>query len=161
MDPRICQHRGIKSSAPMSAEYKSEKVILAAPIEQVYARYANMENLKALIEKAPADRISPEQMEQLKNIEVTPDSITVQGGPTGSIKLNVVNRVEPCLIALRPEGIPIDMEMQLRFESLDASSTAAEAAIEADIPMMLRPMVKGPLQKVVDQFAAMMAAIPY
>lgn len=145
----------------MSTEYKSAAVTLAAPIDKVYARFSNLENLKALIDNAPADRIPADKLEQLKKMEVTPDSITVQGGPTGSVTLHVCQRVEPTLIALRPEGIPIDMQMQLRFQPEGADSTSAVAAITADIPMMLRPMVKGPLQQVVDQFAAMMAAIPF
>lgn len=145
----------------MSTEYKSAPVTLAAPIDKVYDRFSNLENLKTLIENAPADRIPADKLEQLRGMEVTPDSITVKGGPTGSVTLHVTERREPTLIALRPQGIPIDMQMQLRFTPQTSETTDAVAAITADIPMMLRPMVKGPLQQIVDQFAAMMAAIPF
>lgn len=145
----------------MSTEYKSKAVTLSAPIERVYSRFSNLENLKSLIESVPADRIPPEQLEQLKNIEVTPDSITIQGGPTGAVTLHVTERVEPSLICLSPVGLPINLQMQLRFEAAGTEATEAVAAIDADIPMMLRPMVKGPLQKIVDQFAAMISAVPF
>ncbi|MCM1005608.1 MAG: SRPBCC family protein [Prevotella sp.] len=144
----------------MATEYKSKPTILAAPIEKVYGRFSNLENLKNLIDNVPEDKLPADKLEQLKKMEVTPDSITVQGGPTGAVTLEVVERIEPSLISLKPVGIPMDLQMQLRFEDLGAE-TQATAAIVADIPMMLRPMLKGPLQQIVDQFAAMMAAIPF
>lgn len=145
----------------MATEYKSAPVTLNAPIERVYSRFSNLENLKALIDNAPTDRIPADKLEQLKNMEVTPDSITIQGGPTGAVTMRVTERVEPTLIALRPDGLPLDLNMQLRFSAESENTTSAVAAIEANIPMMLRPMVKGPLQQVVDQFATMMASIPF
>lgn len=145
----------------MATEYKSKPVTLSAQVGRVYARFSNLENLKSLIDKAPEDKIPADKLEQLKNMEVTADSIKMQGGPTGSITLNVVKREEPNLVSLSPVGIPMQLEMQLRFEAVDADCTQAVAAIVADIPMMLRPMVKGPFQQIVDQFAVMMSAIPF
>ena len=142
-------------------EFKSEQVSLAAPIEKVYGRFSNLENLKTLIDNAPADRIPADKLEQLKQMEVTPDSITLSGGPTGTITMRVCERREPELVALRPEGLPLQMQLELRFTPLSPDSTGAVAAITADLPAMMRPMVKGPLQKVVDQFAEMMASIPF
>ena len=75
--------------------------------------------------------------------------------------MRVVERVEPSLIALQPENIPMKLSLQLRLSSDGPERTSAVAAIEADIPMMLRPMVKGPLQQIVDQFASMLGAIPF
>lgn len=145
----------------MSTEYKSKKVELAAPIDKVYARFSNPENLKVLIENAPADKVPADKLEQLRSLEVTPDSIKVPGGPTGAVTLRVCERVDPTLIAFRPEGIPIDLKMLLLFEQAGEEATEAQAVITADIPLMLRPMVKGPLQQVVDQFATLMAAMPF
>lgn len=145
----------------MSTEFKSKPVSLKAPIESVYARFANLENLKTLIDNAPADRIPADKLEQLKSIQVTPDTLTITGGPTGSVNMRVVERQFPNLIALRPDGLPLDLDMQLRFDSEGEDSTMATAVISANIPIMLKPMVKGPLQQVVDQFAVMMASIPF
>lgn len=145
----------------MASEYKSKEVSLDAPIERVYARFSNLENLRDLIAGLPADRIPADKREQLEKLEITADSITVQGGPTGAVTMVVDKRVEPTLISLRPENLPIQLTMQLRLAPDGETSTTARAVIEADIPMMLRPMVKGPLQQIVDQFAAMIAAIPF
>ena len=140
----------------MASEFKSAPVSIEAPVERVYSRFSNLENLRSLIENLPADK-----REQLEKLSITADSITVQGGPTGAVTMRVVERVEPSLIALQPENIPMKLSLQLRLSSDGPERTSAVAAIEADIPMMLRPMVKGPLQQIVDQFASMLGAIPF
>lgn len=145
----------------MASEYKSNPVRVSAPVERVYTRFSNLENLKALINNAPADRLSEEQLAQLQGMEITSDTLTMSGGPTGSITLRVSERREPELVALRPDNLPMDLNLELRFKGIDGQTTDIEAAIVADIPMMLRPMVKGPFQKIVDQFASMVGAIPF
>lgn len=145
----------------MSSEYKSKKVTLSAPIDVVYSRFSNLENLKKLIEQVPEDKIPADKLEQFNKMEMTPDSITIQGGPTGTITLQVIERREPNLVTLSPVGLPLTLDMHLHFMPVSDDVTEAEAVIEADIPMMLRPMVKGPLQKIVDEFATMMASVPF
>lgn len=145
----------------MASEYKSAPVTVAAPIEQVFARYSNLENLKTFIDNAPEDKIPADKLEQLRSMEITQDTITVQGGPTGAVTLRIVERKEPELVVLRPDGIPIPLDLELRMKSLGDDSTEVQVFIEADIPMMLRPMVKGPLQQMCDQLATMLCAIPF
>lgn len=145
----------------MSTEYKSAPARLNAPVERVYERFSNLENLKHLIDETPADKIPADKLEQLKKLEVTPDTLSIQGGPTGSVTLRVTRREEPNLVELQAENLPMQLLLQLRLQPEGADATEAVAAIVADIPMMLRPMLKGPLQQVVDQFANMMAAIPF
>ena len=145
----------------MASEFKSAPVSIEAPVERVYSRFSNLENLRSLIENLPADSLPADKREQLEKLLITADIITVQGGPTGAVTMRVVERVEPSLIALQPENIPMKLSLQLRLSSDGPECTSAVAAIEADIPMMLRPMVKGPLQQIVDQFASMLGAIPF
>lgn len=145
----------------MSTEYKSAPACLNAPVERVYERFSNLENLKHLIEVAPTDKIPADKLEQLKKLEVTPDTLSIPGGPTGAVTLRVTRREEPNLVELQAENLPMQLLLQLRLQPEGADATEAVAAIVADIPMMLRPMLKGPLQQTVDQFATMMAAIPF
>ena len=142
-------------------EYKSDNTLIAAPVTAVFARLSNLEGLRDLINQLPEDKIPADKREQLKSLEITADTITLAGGPTGKITLRVVERKAPELIALRPDGIPMDLQLQIRLAPAGFEQTEAVVAVVADIPQMLRPMVKGPLQKLVDQFAQMLATIPF
>ena len=69
----------------MASEFKSAPVSIEAPVERVYSRFSNLENLRSLIENLPADSLPADKREQLEKLSITADSITVQGGPTGAV----------------------------------------------------------------------------
>lgn len=143
------------------SEYKSEIKNVAAPASAVFERLSNLENLKSFVDKLPEDRIPPEQLQQIKNMELTADSITVAGGPTGSVTLNIVKREPTSLIVLKPADLPLDLQLEIRIGDEGEDASTLQVAIVADLPMMLRHMVKGPFNQLVAQFADMLAAVPY
>ncbi len=145
----------------MASEFKSREVTLQAPIERIYSRMSNPENLRTLLENAPEDRIPADKLEQLKKIIITPDSITLPGGPTGAVTLRLDHCEEPTLVRLKAADLPLDIILELHLKALSPESTEAQCIIKADVPMMLRPMVKGPLQQVADKVVELMAGIPF
>ena len=142
------------------AEFKSPETTLYAPIERVYAKLSNLENFKSFLDKIPADKIPADKMEQFKSIEVTADSIAFQVGPTGAVKFVVAEKREPSLIKLKAADLPLSLTLELHLKA-DGDNCRQQTIINADIPAMLKPMVAGPLQKVVDQFGSVLSAIPF
>lgn len=149
-----------KSQVSMN-EYVSDIKQVAAGAPAVYGKLSNLENLRAFLDNVPEDRIPADKLEAIKNMELTEDSITVKGGPTGSVKMTIVKREPNSLIVLKPSDLPIDLNLEIRIGEESADTSTLQVAIVADIPMMLRPMVKGPFNQLVTQFADMLAAIPY
>ncbi len=145
----------------MASEFKSKAGIVNAPVEMVYARLSNPENLRTLLDNIPADRIPADKLEQLKNVRITADSITLPGGPTGSVTLRLDHCEAPSLVRLKAADLPVSLIMELHLKEADSHTTEAQAVIVADIPMMLRPMVKGPLQQVADKVIELIAGIPF
>lgn len=145
----------------MASEFKSQTRTVAAPIEKVYGRLSNPENLRALLDNVPEDRLPADKLEQLKNVKITADSITLPGGPTGAVTLRLDRCVEPSLVRLKAADLPMSLAMELHLSEAGPAATEAYAEIIADIPMMLRPMVKGPLQQVADKVIELIAGIPF
>lgn len=143
------------------SEYKSDVKHISASADTVYERLSNLENLRSFIDKIPEDKIPADKLEAIKQMELTADSITVPGGPTGAITLNIVERVPGSLIVLKPDAIPMELKLELRIDSVSDDESTLQVVIVADIPMMLRPMVKGPFNQLVTQFADMLGSIPY
>lgn len=142
------------------AEFKSPETTLFASATTVYNKLSNLENFKNFLDKIPADKIPADKMEQFKSIEVTPDSIAFQGGPTGAVKFILIEKIEPTLIKLQAADIPLSLTLELHLRA-DGENCRQQTVINADIPAMLKPMVAGPLQKVVDQFGSVLSAIPF
>ena len=143
------------------ATFKSDKSIVNAPAETVYDKLSNLENLKQLLEKIPADKVPADKREMFENLQITEDTIDIPGGPTGAIRLRVADRLAPSLIRLAGEGTPIPLSMQLEIEPKGAEQSEVQVSLSMEIPAMLKPMISGPVKKIVEQFAQMIQAIPF
>ncbi len=143
------------------ATYKSDEVPLKASAENVFNRLSNLEALKGLLEQVPADQIPADKKEMFDNIHLTADSIEIPGGPVGAIKLRVVERNAPSRITLKGEGTPVPLQLQLDIHPVDDASCRAQAKVDIEIPMMLKPMISGPMQKMTEQFASVLRSIPF
>lgn len=140
---------------------KSEKKIIAASAERVFDKLSNLDNLKPLLESIPRDRIPEDKLEMFDNLKISADTITIPAGPVGQITLRVTDRMPYSLIRLQGEGTPVPMSMQLEIESKGEKECEVQVAIFLDIPIMLKPMVSGPLKKIVDQFSQVLGVIPF
>lgn len=145
------------------ATYNSEEILLMAPAGAVYSKLSNLDNLRSLLEKVPADKIPADKLEMFNSISVTPDSVTVPGGPVGALTFRMKEKVEPTLIKLAGEGLPpgIALSLSLHITPEGESTSKAKVTIDISIPAMLKPMVSGPLQKMADQFGQVLRAIPF
>lgn len=143
------------------ATYKSDEVMLKASAESVFSRLSDFESLKNLLKEVPSDQIPADKKEMFDNIHLTADSIELPGGPVGSIKLRVVERLEPSRITLKGEGTPVPLQLQLNIQPEGDSACRAQAKVDIEIPAMLRPMISGPMQKMTEQFASVLRSIPF
>ena len=142
------------------AKYSSGDVTLNASADKVFDKLTNLENLKVLLEKVPADRIPDDKRQMFENLEITPDTISVPG-PMGKLTFRVTERKAPNLVRLVGEGIPMAMELVLHVKPLTDESSQAKVDLDIDIPMMLKPMIGGQIQKIADQFGNVLGSIPF
>lgn len=140
---------------------KSDKTILDAPAQVVFEKLSNLENLKNLLEKVPVDKVPEDKRAMFENLKITSDSIEIPGGPAGAITLKVRDKMAPSLIRLEGEGTPIPLSMQLEIEPKTEKSCEVQVSLSMQIPAMLKPMISGPVKKIVEQFAQMLRAIPF
>lgn len=143
------------------AIYSSGDVTLQAPASAVFDKLSNLENLKGMLDKVPADRIPEDKRTMFENIRITPDTIEVPGGPMGNLTFRVVERQSPSLIRLQGEGIPVQMALALHVKPLSDTASTANVEIDINIPAMLKPMIGGQIQKIADQFGDVLGAIPF
>lgn len=141
--------------------YSSNDVTLNASAEVVFKKFSNLEGLHDAIANIPADRIPDDKRDMLENIEITSDSISLPAGPMGSLTLRVTQKIEPTLIALEAENSPIPINISFNIRPIDAESCSAKVDIELNVPMMLAPMVNGPMKKMAEQISVLLASIPF
>lgn len=140
---------------------KSEKAHISASAEKVYDKLSHLDHLKSLLDRVPVDQIPADKREMFEKVQITADTITIPAGPVGEIKLRITDRLPHSLIRLAGEGTPVPMNVQLEIEPRGADACEVQVAFNLEIPMMLKPMVAGPLKKVADQFVQVLGKIPF
>lgn len=141
--------------------YSSGNVVLNAPATSVFDKLSNLENLRSLLDKVPADKVPEDKRQMFENIKITPDTIEVPGGPMGNLVFRVTERIAPSMIKLKGEGIPIEMALVLHVTPVTETTSSANVDIDINIPAMLKPMVGGQIQKIANQFGDVLGAIPF
>lgn len=142
--------------------YSSDNIQMQASAEQVFSKLSNLENLKGLLDKVPADRIPEDKKAMFENIKITPETLEVPGGPMGgSLVFRMAEKVEPTFIKLQGEGIPVNLALELHIEPITATSSSARVDINIDLPALLKPMVGGQIQKIATQFGNVLGSIPF
>lgn len=143
------------------AIYNSDNISLSSSAEAVYSKLSNLENLRSLLEQVPADKIPEDKRAMFESISITPDSITVPGGPVGNLTFKVVEKHEPSLIKLTGEGSPVPLSLAMHITPEGPEACKAKVEIDIALPAMLKPMVGGHIQKMADQFGQVLKAIPF
>ena len=133
---------------------------MAYPASRLFEKYSDLEGLGELLKNVPEGYASADQMQMLSKIRVTSDTIVIPGGPVGEITLRVVERQAPTLIRLEGVGTPVPLGMSLHIVPLTPETCETYVQIDLQIPAIMKPMVNGPMQKMVDQFGQMMRQMP-
>ena len=160
------------------AKYESKIKMVAAPVEAVYAKLSNLENIRPILENAAnnpmvAEKMreagqDPSQLEKLKDVELASDSIAIPAPMVGSIALRIVEREENKCIKFATDQSPVEANLWIQVLPTSEVSTAAggpgtkmRLTLKADLNMMMKMMIGSKLSDGVDKFADMLAMLPY
>lgn len=143
------------------AVYKSSEVTIAASAQVVFDKLSNLNNLKELITKIPQDQIPEDKRKAFEDITITEDSISFPAGPVGALTFKVTQKTSPTLIKLEGIGSPVPLNLALHLIEENENSSRGYVEIDIEIPALLKPMIGGQIQKMADQFAEMLRAIPF
>jgi hypothetical protein len=160
-------------------KYESSVKTVYAPVERVYARLSDLNNIQPLKEKVddprfeelinsqvPADkRPTPEQFQKLRNnirnLELTQDTLSGHIGPLGDITLRIVERAEPKLVKMDLEGAPIQVTLWIQMLPNDENTSRLKVTIGAELNFFIRKMIESKLEKAPEGLAQVLSQLPY
>ncbi len=131
--------------------YKGKPYTVELPRADVYARLSDLSRMSSRMDEIP------DELRQRMGTVNFPDADTFAftAPGVGEMKFRIVERTPDSRVKfLADTGLmPINVVIDLTDEG--AGRTSVSASIEADIPLMLRPLVGGKLQQAADQFGEM------
>ena len=136
------------------SDFRSKKVSIEAPCEDVFAKLSNLENLRSLAPLAESKGI------EIKDI--TSDSCSLCVPKVGDIALSVEKRVAHSLIRLVGQTVlTSSLNIEIQLSSEEVSSTGLVLLLDADIPFFARMMVEKPLKDGLDKVAELLSKVQY
>jgi len=160
------------------SKYESGIKLINATVEQVYAKLSNLENLRPILDNAQSNEAvkaqmeaagqDPSQLEKLKDVRLTADSIAIPAPMVGEISLRIIEREENKTVKFETEQSPICANMWIQVlptsEVITAEGlpgTKMRLTLKADLNPMLKMMIGNKLEQGIDKFADMLAMLPY
>ena len=130
-------------------EVISKTVKIENSDEKIFNFYSDLRNISKLIPPDVKDWTATESNCSFK----------VKGQ---RMALTITERESPKMIKITgDDGSPYKFSLWLQLKSTSAYETAARLVIRADLNIVMRAAVKGPLQKGLDQIVDYMKMMPY
>ena len=149
----------------MSTRVISDIQKIDSPIADVYSFLSDFSKIGRLIETARqmgAGQQMSEISDKIENVVTTEDTCTFLVKGLGEMGVRIVEREEPKLIKLEGDGsVPFNFEVWIQLLDNGPYDTRLRITVEADLNMMMKMLLKGKLEKGINQLAEGLSKIPY
>lgn len=134
-------------------QYESSVKCIPFPQERVYAKLEDLNNLEAIKDKLPADKV--------KDFTYSHDEVSATIPPLGNITIKVVDREVPKCIKLEAVGSPIPANMWIQIIPDGDAASKLRVVMRTELNFMIRPMVEEPLKDGLEKMAQVLSSIQY
>lgn len=135
------------------SQYESSVKCIPYTQERVYAKLEDLNNLEALKDKLPADKV--------KDLAYSRDEASVNVPPLGNVTVRIVEREEPKCIKLEAVGSPIPANLWVQIIPDGEEASKMRVVLKAEVNFMLKAMVDKPLKDGVEKIAEALSMIHY
>ena len=133
--------------------FESKVKTIPYPQEAVYRNISDLSNLGRIKDRVPNDKI--------QEFTFDTDSVSINVPPVGLVSMRIVERDEPKCVKFETAQSPMPFNLWIQVLPVDEQTSKMKVTVKADIPIMLRGIVSGPLQDGVDKVADALSMIPY
>ncbi len=139
------------------------------PVENVYAKLADLSNLQVIKERIndpliqqqiPADKVSQVQS-VVEKMEFTSDSVSCDAGMVGNISLEIVERDENKCVKYQSVRSPVGFTLWAQVLPTSETTSKLRLTIDADLNFFMKQMVDKHIKNGIEKMADMLAMIPY
>ena len=135
------------------SQYESSVKCIPYSQERVYAKLEDLNNLEALKDKLPKDKI--------QEFAYDHDQVTIEIAPIGKVTIKIIEREAPKCIKFEAVGSPIPMNLWIQIIPDGSEASKMRMVAKAELNFMLRGMIEKPLKEGLEKIADTLAMIQY
>ncbi|WP_419545552.1 hypothetical protein [Odoribacter laneus] len=143
----------------------SEVFKIASTIDDVYSFLSDFNRIGMVVNMA-RQMGGAEQMgklaEKIEDVQFSEDSCTVQVKDLGEVAVKIVEKEYPKLIKLGGDGqVPFQFNLWIQLLENGPYDTRMRLTFDGEMNLMMKMMLKGKLEKGINQLGEGLAKIPY
>jgi len=152
------------------AKYESSVKQLNYPVDSVYAKVSDLNNLSIIKERIndpliqqqiPEDKLA-QVRDAIDKLEFTADTVTCQaGGMVGTIAVEIVEREENKCVKFASTSSPVGFKFWVQVLPTSDTTSKMKLTLDADLNFFMKQMLNKPLSEGIEKLADMLAMIPY
>ena len=135
------------------SQYESSVKCIPYSQERVYAKLEDLNNLEALKDKLPKDKI--------QEFAYDHDQVTIEIAPIGKVTIKIIEREAPKCIKFEAVGSPIPMNLWIQIIPDGSEASKMRVVAKAELNFMLRGMIEKPLKEGLEKIAEALSLIAY
>lgn len=144
----------------------SEIVKIDSTIDSVYSFLSDFNRIGTVVNMAKQMGVGQEQMKEvsdkIEDIRFEEDRCTFKVKGLGDIAVKIIEKEEPKLIKIGGDGsVPFEFNLWVQLLENGPYDTRLRLTFLAEMNMMLKMMLKGKLEKGINQLAEGLTKIPY
>ena len=149
--------------------YESTIKQVPYPVESVYAKLADLNNLQVIRERIddpliqqqiPADKLS-QVRDVVSKMEFTSDRVSCNAGIAGNIAVEIIEREENKCVKFQSVSSPVGFTLWVQVLPVSESGSKLKLTIDADLNFFMKQMLDKPLKNGIEKMADVLSMIPY
>lgn len=139
--------------------YQSSVKHIAAPAERVFNKLSNFRQLEPFVEKLKEQ--VPDDKVKIKDVVVNDDSIYFCIEPMGTLGLKLIEKEPFKTLKFESDKSPIGFNFWIQLVEKEPGDTKIRLTLKADIPFMIKMMLKDKLEQGIEMAAEALTKIEY
>ena len=139
--------------------YQSSVKHIAAPAERIFNKLSDLKQLEPFVERLKEQ--VPDDKVKIKDVMVNDESVYVTMDPMGVIGVKIIEKEPFKTIKFESDKSPVQFNFWIQIVEKEPNDSKIRLTLKADIPFMIRMMIKDKVEQGIEMVAEALTKIEY
>lgn len=139
--------------------YQSSVKHIAAPAERIFNKLSDLKQLEPFVERL--NEQVPDDKVKIKDVMINDESVYVTMDPMGVIGVKIIEKEPFKTIKFESDKSPVQFNFWIQIVEKEPNDSKIRLTLKADIPFMIRMMIKDKVEQGIEMVAEALTKIEY
>ncbi len=139
--------------------YQSSVKHIAAPAERIFNKLSDLKQLEPFVERLKKQ--VPDDKVKIKDVMINDESVYVTMDPMSVIGVKIIEKEPFKTIKFESDKSPVQFNFWIQIVEKEPNDSKIRLTLKADIPFMIRMMIKDKVEQGIEMVAEALTKIEY